>query len=53
MPDEKGSDKWWVSREEYDRMEQLHKNNLWAYVHAYAQACDFIGRNFGDEALRQ
>ena len=53
MPDEKGNDKAWVSREEYDRMEQLHRNDLWAYVHAYARACDFIGRNFGDEALRQ
>jgi hypothetical protein len=51
MPDEKSGDRGWVSREEYDRMELLHKNNLWAYVHAYARACDFIGRNFGDEAL--
>jgi hypothetical protein len=34
-------------------MERLHKENLWGYVHAYARACDFIGRNFGDEALRR
>lgn len=53
MPDQKPSDQAWVSRAEYDRMEQLHKSNLWAYVHAYARACDFIGRNFGDAALRQ
>ena len=53
MPDEKGSDKEWVSRQDFDRMEQLHKANIWAYVHAYARACGFIGRNFGDEALRR
>ena len=28
MPDEKGNDKAWVSREEYDRMELLHRNNI-------------------------
>jgi hypothetical protein len=53
MPGKSGGDDRWVSREEYERMEELHKNNVWAYVHAYARACDFIGRNFGDEALRR
>jgi len=53
MSDKEGRDKNMFSRKEYDRMEQIHKNNLWSYVQAYAQACDFIGKNFGDEALRQ
>jgi hypothetical protein len=53
MPGERGGDDGWVSREEYERMDELHRSNLWAYVHAYARACDFIGRNFGDEALRR
>jgi hypothetical protein len=53
MPDDGDSEKDQVSREEFERMEQMHLNNLWAYVHAYARACDFIGKNFGDEALRQ
>jgi len=38
MPDEKSSDSAWVSREEHERREQLHQDNLWAYVHAYARA---------------
>ena len=51
MSDEKG--KGMVHREEFDRMEQIHKNNIWGYVQAYARACDYIGTNFGDKALRQ
>jgi hypothetical protein len=53
MSDDQGVDKTPVSREDYDRMEQIHMNNLWNYVQAYARACDFIGKNFGDQALRQ
>jgi hypothetical protein len=32
MSDKLGVDKTMLSREEYDRMEQIHKNNLWNYV---------------------
>ena len=42
-----------VSRETFDRMERRHLNNVWRYVHIFGRACDFIGRNFGDEALRR
>lgn len=35
MSDEQGVDKSMISREDYDRMEQIHKNNLLNYVQAY------------------
>ena len=53
MSENDGPDKTMVSREAYDRMEKIHLNNLWNYVQAYARACDYIGKNFGDEAVRQ
>jgi len=42
-----------VTRDEFDRMERIHKENMWSYARSYARACDFIGLNFGDEAVRR
>jgi len=42
-----------VSREEHDKQVSRLLEGIWGYVRAYARACDFIGRNFGDEALRK
>ena len=53
MLDSKDLDGLMVSRQEFDKMERIHKDNMWSYVQSYARACDYIGQNFGDEALRQ
>lgn len=42
-----------VSRELFEKMEQLHTGNMWSYVQSFARACDYIGVTFGDEAVRQ
>ena len=41
-----------VSREKYVKDVQVHEDNTWSYIQAYARACDYIGTKFGDEALR-
>ena len=33
--------------------EKVFLDTLWNYVHSFGRACDFIGKNFGDQALRQ
>ena len=53
MPTDNGIENGMISQKAYEKMEQIYKNNLWNYVHAYAQACDFIGRHLGDQALRR
>ena len=46
------ADKETVSREEYDQMVQSSVNTLWAYAQLFGSACDFVGRTYGDEAVR-
>jgi len=47
------SDKTVVSEEEYDRMVQSSRGTLWGYAQLFGTACDFVGRNFGDGAVRK
>jgi len=53
MADKKSSDNTMISREMHEKEVQVHKDNAWNYIQAYARSCDYIGEAFGDEALRQ
>ena len=41
------------SKEGKPMLEKVNFDAFWNYVHAFGRACDFIGKNFGDQALRQ
>ena len=42
-----------ISKEGKPMLAKVNFDAFWNYVHAFGRACDFIGRNFGDQALRQ
>jgi hypothetical protein len=42
-----------ISKEGKPMLEKVNFDAFWNYVHAFGRACDFIGKNFGDQALRQ
>jgi hypothetical protein len=42
-----------LSRKEHEKMVRLLLDGVWGYVRGFGRAIDFIGRNFGDEALRR
>ena len=53
MPSNESDQDATVSREKYEQEIRIHKDSTWGYVQAYARSCDYIGKTFGDEALRQ
>jgi hypothetical protein len=42
-----------ISKEGKPMLEKVNFDAFWNYVHAFGRACDFIGKNFGDQALKQ
>jgi hypothetical protein len=48
-PEKKGP----ILNPETPGLEKINFDAFWNYVHAFGRACDFIGKNFGDQALRQ
>ena len=53
MADKNKGNESMIPREKHEREIQIQMDNTWSYIQAYARSCDYIGKTFGDEALRQ